>query len=109
KLSKGSFSKNASFFLITGGKISGKMKDNIDSLARKVGFIYCQVWSGIEFEERLRRDTPDLLLRFVDGFEFPENLHELTAFIADANNLTDEIIIKSLSNAFDRPAYKTPF
>jgi hypothetical protein len=102
-------SKNASFCLIAGGSVSGQMKDIVSNLAAKAGFSSCRLWSGIEFEERLRRDTPDLLVRFTQGVAFPELPQELASFAADAHDLTDETIISALTIAFDRPAYKTPF
>lgn len=109
KLAKAHRSKDAKFCLIVACSLSSQMKDDISILARKAGFFSCQTWSGSEFEERLRRDAPDLLLRFTQGVLFPELPQELASFSADAGNLTDEAIIRALTIAFDRPAYKTPF
>jgi len=32
----------------------------------------CPVWSGFEFEEKLRKDAPDVFKRFVEADPFPE-------------------------------------
>jgi hypothetical protein len=109
KLAKGPRSKGAIFRLIVGGSVSGSLKDKVSTLATAAGFVSSQTWSGVEFEEHLRRDTPDLLLRFTSGVEFPELPLELAAFAADGQKLSDEIILKALTVAFDRPAFKTPF
>lgn len=108
-LTKGRRSKDARFHLITGGRVSGALKDKVRALASNAGFSICQTWSGLEFEERLRRDAPDLLLRFTKGVEFPELPVDLAAFAADPSNVDDKAILAALTIAFDRPAYKTPF
>lgn len=71
---EGARSKGAWFCLITGGTVSGSMKDKIRASASNAGFASSQVWSGAEFEEELRRDTLDLLLRFTHGVRFPKPL-----------------------------------
>jgi hypothetical protein len=108
-LAKGPRSKDARFHLITGGGVSSAIKDKVRALATSAGIQRCQTWSGPEFEERLRHDAPDLLLRFTKGVEFPELPAELAAFAADPSNLSDKTIVVALTIAFDRPAYKTPF
>lgn len=109
KLASGSLSTGASFHLIVGGSVSGSMKDKVSALATAAGFRACKTWGGTEFEERLRRDAPDLLLRFTEGVAFPELPHQIAAFSAHANTLSDDLIIAGLTVAFDRPAYRTPF
>lgn len=108
-LAKGSRSKGAWFYLIAGGTVSGGLKDKVRASATGAGFATCQTWSGPEFEERLRRDAPDLLLRFTRGVEFPETPSALAAFAADPSGQSDKSIVAALTIAFDRPAYKTPF
>jgi hypothetical protein len=109
KLAKNIRSRKACFHLVVGGTVSGQMKDSIVQLAKKAGFVSCEVWSGIEFEERLRKHTPDVFLRFVQGVEFPESPQELVDCVADIGDKSDEIIISALTIAFDRPAFKTRF
>ncbi len=48
------------------------MRDRVLEHATKVGIREAEVWSGLEFEERLRRDQPLLVRRFFDGEPFPE-------------------------------------
>jgi len=42
-----------------------KIKDHV--LSR--GVRECDIWSGVEFEEFLRRDAESLLKRFIEGIE----------------------------------------
>ncbi len=94
-LATGPRSKDARFLLIAGGGVSGALKDKVRALATTAGFSTCQTWSGPEFEERLRRDAPDLLLRFTSGLEFPELRAELAAFAADPSNMTPQLSQRS--------------
>jgi len=41
----------------------------------------CDVWSGPEFEERIRAHCESLLKRFVLGVEFPDTPNELKVFV----------------------------
>lgn len=61
KISEGTVSKDARFHLIAGGKVSARLRDKVAALAIGAGFSDGRVWSGLEFEEHLRKDTPDLL------------------------------------------------
>ena len=70
----------AHFRVIAGGKISAALRAGIAARAAAAGFAQCSVWSGAEFEERLRREALDLLLRFVAGEPFPELPEELRAY-----------------------------
>ncbi|HMN27820.1 MAG TPA: hypothetical protein PKE45_06655 [Caldilineaceae bacterium] len=51
----------AEFELITGGKVSATMKERIKTYSNSRGIINVQVWSGVEFEEKLRKDAPSLV------------------------------------------------
>ena len=42
------------------------------TLARPNGVRDCDIWSGAEFEEFLRRDAELLLKRFIEGEVFPD-------------------------------------
>jgi hypothetical protein len=109
KIAAGGKSPRSAFKMIVGGSVTGGMKDTISAAALTAGFSSCETWSGVEFEERLRRDAPDLLLRFTQGVPFPEIPQEIAAFIAQTCGLGDDLIVRVLTAAFDRPAYKTPF
>lgn len=97
------------FILIAGGKVSARMKDQIKQYAKSEKINSTEVWSGTEFEERLRKDTPSLLHRFCDGEEFPEFCEELRMFVSDAAKTNDHEILSLFAQCFDRPAFKTPF
>jgi hypothetical protein len=71
--------------------------------------VVCEIWSGPEFEERLRRDCESLLQRFVSGVTFPDSSAELTAFVRSVGGATDREIATALARTFDRPAFYTPF
>lgn len=62
---------------VCGGTVSAKLRDGIRDHALHRGIRNCEVWSGTEFEERLRRDTESLLRRFVKGEPFPDSPDEL--------------------------------
>jgi hypothetical protein len=56
----------------------------------KLGIREAEVWSGPEFEERLRRDEPLLIRRFVEGVPFPESVDGLRAMSLDGEVGDDE-------------------
>ena len=67
----------------------------------------CDIWSGGEFEEFLRRDAEFLLKRFVDGVAFPdapEDLSMLAASLGRSRRRGTRFVAK----LFDRPAFYTP-
>src|ERR1041384_823006 len=97
------------FILITGGKVSADMKDRVIAYAKLKGIKSAAVWSGIEFEEKLRKDTPSLIRRFCAGEAFPESPSDLKVFSVEAAAITDEEILSLFAQCFDRPAFRTPF
>jgi hypothetical protein len=97
------------FILIVGGKVSAKMKARIETYIQGCGVKDVQVWSGAEFEERIRRDAADLLERFCNGVSFPETAQALKAFASDSEKVADADILSRLAECFDRPAFTTPF
>jgi hypothetical protein len=109
KLSKGPLGTSAGLQIVAGGGVFGKMKDKVAIEATRIGFATSQVWSGAEFEERLRRDAPELLKRFTEGEPFPELPAELIAFSVGSGVLTDRQIVDGIIAGFDRPALRTPF
>ena len=96
------------FILICGGKVSANMKTRITSYAKSNGITFSEIWSGIEFEERLRKDCPSLIRRFVEGETFPETVDDLKLFVDNIANSDDEIL-SLMAQCFDRPAFITPF
>jgi hypothetical protein len=65
------------FTAVCSGAVSAEMRKKIVTYAENAGIKKTQVWSGVEFEERLRRDTPDLVRRFVEGEAFPDDPQSL--------------------------------
>lgn len=63
------------------------------------------VWIGTEFEERLRRDVPVILKRFVDGASFPELESEFWEWIEPKSDVD---MLEKMSVCFERPAFTTP-
>jgi len=59
------------FIVICGGRVSASIRTAIKNYAGQYGIKETRVWSGAEFEERLRKDVPALVERFVEGIEFP--------------------------------------
>jgi hypothetical protein len=93
---------------VCGGAISATLRDRIAKHAAKIG-IPVELWSGVEFEERLRHQAASLLRRFVEGEEFPELPAKLGEFLGKLDAPSDEEISALLASLFDRPAYYTPF
>lgn len=58
--------------VVTGGRVSADMRTKIKQFAVSQNIHNVQVWSGTELEEKIRRDNPDLIRRFVNGETFPE-------------------------------------
>ncbi len=93
------------FILISGGKISADMRSKIKKYVDSKGISETEVWSGAEFEERLRRDQPLLIKRFVEGVTFPEVEDEIEAW---SRPKSDTEILEQMSACFERPAFTTP-
>ncbi|WP_221452745.1 hypothetical protein [Mucilaginibacter sp. FT3.2] len=60
------------FTVVCGGRVSVNARAAITSYAAQFGIKETHIWSGVELEEKLRKDTPGLLKRFVEGEAFPE-------------------------------------
>lgn len=86
------------FIVICGGRVSVNSRTLIKNYAAQYGVKETEVWTGPEFEEKLRKYTPELIRRFVHGEEFPEQQIQ-----------EDKRIVKVLAECFDRPAFTTPF
>jgi hypothetical protein len=95
--------------VIGGGIISADLRDKIKPAATKEGINDCEVWAGVEFEERLRNNAESLLKRFVGGEPFPDSPKELQNFVGNVPAESDEERLALMSSLFDRPAFYTPF
>jgi hypothetical protein len=96
------------FRFVCRSQVSAKMRDQIKAHARRIGITQCEIWSGSEFEEHLRRDTESLLARFVEGVEFPDVPDKLEAFVTRVSASNDTDAIRLMVRLFDRPAFHTP-
>jgi hypothetical protein len=96
------------FRLVAGWKISANMRDKIQESAKANGIKDCDIWSGAEFEEYLRRDCEPLLKRFVEGVIFPDSPADIQVFAMADNSLSDTETLALMAILFDRPAFYTP-
>lgn len=106
---KGQNGKPDVFIVITGGKVSAGVRDKLKELFTQKELRETEIWSGNEFEERLRANAESLLLRFVGGEEFPDTAHSLRDFVQETRPQSDEEILALMASIFDRPAFTTPF
>jgi hypothetical protein len=95
--------------VIGGGIISADLRDKIKAAASGQSIQDCEVWSGPEFEERLREKAESLLKRFVGGEAFPDSPQQLQHFVGTILAETDDERLALMSSLFDRPAFYTPF
>lgn len=109
KICGGPSSIPSKFILILGGRVSANMKSRITEYAKSSGIRETQIWSGTEFEERLRKDTPSLIRRFCEGVPFPEQVEDLATFILEGKKFNDDTLLAAYASCFDRPAFTTPF
>lgn len=96
------------FRLVAGCQISAKMRDKIQKSAKSNGITECDIWSGAEFEEYLRRDSESLLKRFVEGVIFPDSPADIQVFAMSDKSLSDTETLALMAKLFDRPAFYTP-
>jgi hypothetical protein len=95
--------------VIGGGIISAVLREKIKNAATTIGIRDCEIWSGVEFEERLREKAESLIKRFFDGEQFPDSPQQLQNFVGTILAGTDDERLALMSSLFDRPAFYTPF
>lgn len=108
KITSGPLGLPDRFTLIAGGKMSAALRTKIIDLASNLGVREASVWSGPELEERLRRDQPTLIRRFVEGVPLPESAEALRSLTL-GSHVDDDEILALMAECFDRPAFTTPF
>ncbi|WP_291907235.1 hypothetical protein [Chitinophaga sp. CB10] len=108
KLIKGNNIPN-NYIVVAGGTISGDVRKKITEHSHKLGVLDVEIWSGVEFEEKLRHCTPELIRRFVNGESFPETPSALKQLVNEFDIDTDQTILQSITECFDRPAFTTRF
>jgi HJR/Mrr/RecB family endonuclease len=58
--------------IVCGGKVSDGLRQKARSYGLSKGISSFTIWSGPELEEKIRKQAPEILLRFFDGRAFPE-------------------------------------
>lgn len=96
------------FRIVTRSNVSAEMRGNIKRLVTAGGIRHCDIWSGAEFEEFLRRDAESVLKRFTEGEAFPDTAADLLAFALADKPLSDDDALALMAKLFDRPAFYTP-
>ena len=95
------------FILVCGGSASANLKKKIKIYGKSKKIKSVETWTGVEFEEKLRRDTVELVERFVNGVEFPDKVEDLIAFAKGNTLQNDKEIIDLLAECLERPAFST--
>jgi hypothetical protein len=96
------------FRVVASCEISARTRDSVHKHTKSIGISSCDLWSGSEFEEFLRRDAGSIVRRFVDGEAFPDDPQELLRFGKQAVRVTDQQILSQYAKLFDRAAFYTP-
>jgi hypothetical protein len=96
------------FRIVTRSNVSAEMRGKIKKLVTSSGVQQCDIWSGAEFEEFLRRDAESLLKRFTEGEAFPDTAADLIAFALADKPMSDNDALALMAKLFDRPAFYTP-
>jgi hypothetical protein len=94
--------------VVCGHDISAGIRDEAKKYAQGKGVYLCELWSGQEFEERLRVSTESLLRRFVQGEEFPDDPARIMKYVSSTEPVNDQEALAQLARVFDRPAFYTP-
>jgi hypothetical protein len=97
------------FILVCGGRVTADIRKKVIEYAKSVSIKTATVWTGVEFEEFIRKDTPELIKRFVEGERFPDTAFELIKFATIINAKNDNDIVDLIAECFDRPAFTTMF
>lgn len=109
KILRGPSGKPDSVRFVCRADVSATLRDTLKNFAHENSIDEVDIWSGQEFEERLRSHAESLLQRFCEGVVFPDSSRDLGVFVHDLPVLNDGEIIRRLAVAFDRPAFTTPF
>jgi hypothetical protein len=95
------------FVLVSSTDVSAAIRDKIKDHAQALGIVRCEIWSGKEFDERLRAKDESLLRRFVNGELFPDDPEKLSRLVGE--KIDDALVVERIQWVFDRPAFRTPF
>lgn len=109
KVLNGPNEKPDAFIVVAGGTVSATLRDKTKKLCEKKQVYTGEIWSGKEFEERLRAKAESLLKRFIGGEEFPDAPADLRNFVEAITPLSDDESLALMAGLLDRPAFYTPF
>jgi hypothetical protein len=96
------------FRVVAQSNVSAKLRDKMKAHVKCLGVKECDVLSGPEFEEFLRKEAEFLLKRFVDGEQFPDAPEDLKNLASSLRPANDDEALASFARLFDRPAFYTP-
>jgi hypothetical protein len=94
--------------IVAGKTVSAATKGKCQTHAKAKGIAASQVWSGPEFEERLRFHADSVLQRFFYGDTLPDEARALRAFVEQLDPTTEREAEELLARVFDRPVFSTP-
>lgn len=97
------------FIIVCGGRVTAELRQKIKDYSHKKLIQRNATWSAVEFEEKLRNDTPHLIERYVNGNAFPDSAKELIKFTKSTKTESDKDVIDLIIECFDRPAFRTRF
>jgi hypothetical protein len=96
------------FRIVARSNVSARMRDRIKKHVKTLGVTECDIWSGGEFEEFLRRDAEPLLKRFFEREAFPDAAPDLLTLAQADVPVNDVEVLALIARLFDRPAFYTP-
>jgi hypothetical protein len=96
------------FRIVATSDISAQMRDRVKKHVKSLGVSDCDLWSGKEFEEFLRRGAEAILRRFVEGEVFPDAPEDLMKLGEKVDQVSDDQALALFARVFDRAAFYTP-
>lgn len=94
--------------VVAGKSVSAATKEKCQANAKSRGITVSEVWSGSEFEERLRFHADSVFQRFFSGEELPDEASALRTFVQQLDPKTEREAGELIARLFDRPAFSTP-
>ncbi|WDJ88986.1 restriction endonuclease [Xanthomonas campestris] len=98
----------AEIIIAVGSNVSAETKEKCITHAKSKGVHAAQVWSGTEFEERLRFHADSVLRRFFEGEELPHESGAIRKLVVELNPSTETEAGALVARLFIRPAFMTP-
>lgn len=94
--------------VVVGGPIPATLKTKAETRALGAGIRNTELWSGAEFEERLRFHAESVVRRFYGGEPYPDEAKDLKLAVAETVPAREETL-GLIGRLFDRPAFTTRF